>query len=549
MFKVDLCLNAQHVKTMSFSKALSIKEIIATDGISEDDVIAYKKDTEYIRSDKIIDSDSKLDCISYSSLEGHLIYQDTVIFILMKAFYRIYPQIKLVIEHSIGDGVYCEIFEEEIITAEDVETLKKEMMDIITSGIPIIRKEVTTMEAHEIFTRLNRDDIIKNLRLGSMEIYQCGKFYDYYLRQLAENTSFVNSFDIIYHSPGLILRFPRRGNREIIDKFILPRKIFETHQEHDKWLNILKVHNISSLNRAIRNYEVINLIQIEEALHEKKIVDIAARISWNKAARLVLIAGPSSSGKTSFAKRLSIQLLVNGIRPRVINMDDYFLPREFTPKKENGEYDFENINAINLQLLNDHLNDLLSGKEVDLPKYNFRKGTTGDSSRTLKLDTNDILIMEGIHGLNDVLTASIPYNHKVKVYVSALNNLNIDSHNRIRTSDSRRIRRIVRDNNFRGNSAEKTLMMWPSVRVGENKNIFPFQENADFMFNSILTYELGILKKYIVPNLQKISKFSPVYTEAKMLLQLFDNVEHIEDHFVPSNSILREFIGGSIYKY
>ncbi len=482
-------------------------------------------------------------------MEGHLIYQDTVIFILMKAFYRLFPQKKLVIEHSIGDGVFCEIFDEEIITADIVDALKQEMEDIIATKIPILRKEVSTMEAHEIFSKLNRDDVLKNLRLGTMEIYQCGNFHDYYLRQLAENTALVHSFDIIYQSPGLILRFPRRGDRDINDKFVLPRKIFETHQEHDKWLNILQVHNINSLNRAIRNYKIKDLIQIEEALHEKKIVDIAARVSWNKDAKLVLVAGPSSSGKTSFAKRLSIQLLVNGIRPQVIGMDDYFLPRQFTPVKENGEYDFESIKAINLELLNEHLNLLLKGEEVELPKYNFRKGTTVESHRKLKLQENEILIMEGIHGLNDILTESIPYNHKIKIYVSALNNLNIDSHNRIRTSDSRRIRRIVRDHNFRGHSAEKTLMMWQSVRIGENTNIFPFQENADFMFNSILTYELGVLKKYIVPNLQKISKFSPVFTEAKMLLMLFENVDDIDDHFVPTNSILREFIGGSIFKY
>jgi uridine kinase len=549
LYKVDLSLNAQHIKTMSFNKPLTVDAIVKSDGVSQNDIVAYKINTEYIRSDTVIGADSHLDCISFSSMEGHLIYQDTVIFILMKAFYRLYPQKKLVIEHSIGDGVFCEIFEELIVTADDVKALKKEMQDIIVAKIPIIRKEVTTMEAHEIFTNLQREDVVKNLKLGKMEIYQCGRFHDYYLRQLAENTSFVSSFDLIYHSPGLILRFPRMGNRSIKDKYIMPKMIFEAHQEHDKWLNILNVHNISALNRAIRNYEIVNLIQIEEALHEKKIVDIAARISWNKDAKIILIAGPSSSGKTSFAKRLSIQLKVNGVNPFIVNLDDYFLPRQFTPKKENGEFDFESISAINLELLNEHLNLMLAGEEVELPKYNFRKGTTVESHRKLKLGEKDILIMEGIHGLNDALTASVPYNHKIKIYVSALNNLNIDSHNRIRTSDSRRIRRIVRDNNFRGNSAEKTLMMWQSVRIGENKNIFPFQENADFMFNSILTYELGVLKKYIVPHLQKISKFSPVYTEAKMLLKLFTNVENIEDHFVPSNSILREFIGSSIFKY
>jgi len=548
LFNIDLSLNTQHIKTMTFDKALSVKDVIQSDGIAKENIVAYKKNSHFVRSDELINTDCKLDCISFDSIEGHLIYQDTAIFVLMKAFYNLFPQKRLVIEHSIGDGVFCETFDD-ILSLEDIENLSKEIDRIIDHKIPIIKKNISTIEVHDIFSRMNRDDVVKNLRLGSLEIYHCGKYYDYYLRHLAENTSVINSYEIIFHSPGLILRFPRRSNKEIIDKFRLPKKIFETHQEHDKWLNILNLHNVSALNRAIKNYDIVNLIQIEEALHEKKIVTIADRIAWNKTARIVLIAGPSSSGKTSFAKRLSIQLKVNGVNPCVINMDDYFLPRQFTPRKENGDYNFESIEAINLELLNKHLNALLAGEEVELPKYNFRKGITVESHKKLKLKEKDILIMEGIHGLNDALTASVPYNQKVKVYVSALNNLNIDSHNRIRTSDSRKIRRIIRDNNFRGHSAEKTLLMWPDVRAGENENIFPFQENADFMFNSILTYELGVLKKYIEPLIHKISKFSPVYTEAQMLIKLFDNIENIEDHFVPSNSIIREFIGGSIFKY
>jgi len=549
LFKIELSLNTHHLKTMTFVEPITVDGIVVSDGVSKENIVAYRIDADYVRSDKLIDFDTRLDCITFDSLEGHLIYQDTAIFLLMYAFYNLYPDKKLVIEHSIGDGVFCELFEEDIISSTDVEKLKAEIKRIVESGFPILKKEVTTLEAQDIFTRLKRDDVIKNLRLGKLHIYQCEEYYDYFLRHLAENTSIIKSIDIIYHSPGLILRFPRRGEKKIIDKFILQNKIFETHQEHDKWLNILNVHNISALNRAIRNYDIIDLIQIEEALHEKKILDIANKITWNQTAKIVLIAGPSSSGKTSFAKRLSIQLKVNGVNPQVVNMDDYFLPRQFTPRKEDGEYDFESIDAINRKLLNKHLNELLNGEEIILPKYNFKKGTTVESHKKLRLLENDILILEGIHGLNDVLTESVPFSHKVKVYVSALNNLNIDSHNRIRTSDSRKIRRIIRDNNFRGHSAEQTLLMWEDVRAGENKNIFPYQENADFMFNSILTYEFGVLKKYIEPLLRKISPYSAVYNEALMLLRLFGNIENIEDKFVPSNSILREFIGGSIFKY
>ena len=346
----------------------------------------------------------------------------------------------------------------------------------------------------------------------------------------------------------MILRFPRRSNRKIIDTFRLPKKLFETHQEHDKWLSILDVHNISSINRKIASYETTEMIQVEEALHEKKIIDIADKISWNKNARIALIAGPSSSGKTTFAARLSVQLKVNGVFPKVVNLDDYFLPRDKTPRKPDGEYDFESIKSIDLDLLNEHLNLLLQGKEIELPKYNFLVGIREKSNRKIKLNDGDILVMEGIHGLNDSLTSSVPFHQKVKIYVSALNNLNIDNHNRIRTSDSRKIRRIVRDFNYRGHNAEQTLLMWDDVRDGENKNIFPYQENADFMFNSILTYELGILKKHAEPLLRQISAYSKVYQDAQDLLQMFSHVDHIEDARVPSNSILREFIGKSIFR-
>lgn len=549
MFLVHLTLNGKHFKQINFSKPLSIRNLIDNDNIAEHDIIAYRTDYIYRNSGFVINQDTQLDCISYDSFIGHLIYQDTAIFILMMAYYKLFPDRKsLVIEHSVGDGVFCEVFDDDILKSKEIEILKKEMRKIINESMTIEKELVPSLTAARIFKEMNRDDILKNLTMDDVTIHKCGNYHDYYLRNLAENTSFVKEFDIIYHSPGLILRFPRKKNRKIIDKFKLPIKLFQTHQEHDKWLNILNVHNISSLNRAVKNYSITDIIQIEEALHEKKIIDIADKLSWNKNAKIALIAGPSSSGKTTFASRLSIQLKVNGINPKVINLDDYFLPRTETPRKRNGEYDFESIKSINLDLLNDHLNRLLMGEEIEPPKYNFLTGVSEKSYRKVKLDEGDILIMEGIHGLNDSLTSSVPFHQKVKIYVSALNNLNIDNHNRIRTSDSRKIRRIVRDFNYRGHTSEQTLTMWNDVREGEDKNIFPFQENADFMFNSILTYELGVLKKYIVPLLQEITEFSIVFQEAQDLLQLFNHIESIEDDQVPSNSILREFIGKSIFR-
>jgi len=551
LFKVDFKLDNKHWQTIALSNPASISEILTPEVIEEKGIIAYVNNKEYICSGEILLAVTSVNCITVNSVTGHLIYQDTTIFVLMKAFHRLFPaDRKLVVEHSVGDGVFCEVFDNYVITSRDVAALKREMQNIIEQKLPIVKITVPSLKAERIFRLLKRDDVMKNLKYGnSIDIYKCGKFFDYFLRQLAENSSAIKSYDIIYKSPGLILRFARRKYKKIIDDFVLPVQLFITHQEHDKWLNILNIHNVSALNRAIRNYTIVDLIQIEEALHENKIVDIANQIISNKKIKIVLISGPSASGKTTFAKRLSIQLRVNGIFPHVINMDNYFLPRNRTPKDGNGDLDFENLQAVDTKLLNKHLQILLKGQEIEIPKYNFVTGKTESSHRKLRLRESDILLLEGIHGLNEKLTESIPFNQKLKIYVSALNNLNIDAHNRIKTSDSRKIRRVVRDHKFRNHRAEQTLLLWDRVRAGESRNIFPFQENADLMFNSILTYEIAVLKKYIEPLLKGISPYSPIYMESRSILKLFEHIESIEDDIVPNNSILREFIGGSIFKY
>ena len=550
LFKVELKINGEHYKTLALAKPLSIKKIIEDIDLESCQIMTCKIDYEYAKLNDIISDDVRLDCICTNSSEGYLIYQNTLIFVMVKAFYNLFTQnLKFVIEHSVGAGVFGEVFEGYIITAEDVKKLKTEMQKIIKLKLPIEKLTVSPIEAEKIFNKLNRDDVIKNLKFENIDIYKCEDYYDYFLSELADNTGILKNFDIVFHAPGIILRFPERESLEINGNFSFPRKLFSAHQEHDKWLNILQVHNVNSLNRAGNDYKLTELIQIEEALHEKKIVDFANQISHNNDVKIILIAGPTSSGKTSFAKRLSIQLRVNGIFPELIEMDHYFLPRHLSPQKENGEYDFEALNAIDLDLLNADLQSVLKGKEVRIPKFNFITGKSEKSYQKIKLDKNEILIFEGIHGLNDNLTFSVPFNQKIKIYVSALNNLNIDAHNRIPTTDSRKFRRIIRDYNFRGYSAEQTLERWDSIRAGEGENIYPFQENADMMFNSTLTYELGVLKKYIVPLLQDISKYSSVYLEAKRLLKMLSHFSNIPDDLVPSNSILREFIGGSIFKY
>ncbi|MEA2095075.1 MAG: nucleoside kinase [Candidatus Cloacimonadota bacterium] len=549
MFTVNIKIDGENYKKIAFAKPLDIKKILKENIENKEKIIACKINNKFVNYKTVINSETILEGISRYTTAGDAIYKNTSIFILCKAFSSIFENDnKLVIEHSIGDGIYAEIIDY-TFSEKEINQISQEMQNIIDGEMPIEKVEVTSSEAEEIITKQNRDDILKHISHNTIKLHKCGDFYDYLIGQTADNTNKIQSFEIVYHAPGLILRFPNKHSNKINGEFKLSRKLFATHQEHDKWLSILGVHFVNAINIAVKNYKITDLIQVEEALHEKKIIDIAKHIARKDDTKLVLIAGPSSSGKTSFAKRLSIHLRVNGIRPYILGMDDYFLPRNLTPKKENGDFDFENINSLDLELLNSDLQKLLNGKEIKLPKYNFRQGIRESSHKKMQLKENEILIMEGIHGLNDVLSSSVPFNQKLRIYVSALNNLNIDAHNRIPTTDSRKMRRLVRDYNYRGHSGEQTFEMWDAVREGENKNIFPFQENADFMFNSILTYELGVLKKYILPILHSITEYSPHYSEALRLWKIVEHIYNIPDDIVPNNSILREFIGGSIFNY
>jgi len=336
---------------------------------------------------------------------------------------------------------------------------------------------------------------------------------------------------------------------KISEPFKLSKKVFALHQEHDKWLDILRVHNIYDINRLIDAYDISQFILVEEALHEKKIAEIAADIVLHEDIKIILIAGPSSSGKTTFAKRLSVQLQASKAKPIVIGMDDYFLNRDRTPRKEDGDYDFESIHSIDLEYLNMQLSQLLNGEQIELPHYDFTRGLRRPSNNYVKMEKDNVIIMEGIHGLNDELTASIPENRKAKIYISALNQLNIDNHNRIPTTDCRLLRRIIRDHQYRGYSAEETLSRWQDVRDGEEKNIFPYQENSTYMFNSSLTYELGVLKKHACKMLLSVPSTSSAYTEARRLLRLLAHCRDIADALVPYNSIIREFTNGSIFRY
>ena len=555
MLKVEILKNSKHYKQIGFSKPITINDILKEENIKQEERIGFKLNgTSFVNEQHLLDKDSKLDLISTKTIEGNRIYQDTAVFILTKAFENIFPEeSNIIVEHSIGDGIFCEVFNYKELTQDDLDLLKAEMQKIVEHDLPIEKEVLEEREAEDIFFELGRKDLLKYFKYvpkgTKIHIYRCGRYYDQFIRPLADRTSSLKSFDLILEKPGFIIQLPNRNTGILKKKFKLSRKLFKMNQEHDKWLNILNVHNVSALNKINLSQKLINMISVEEALHENKITKIVDKIIKRKNVKLILIAGPSSSGKTTFAKRLGIQLQVAGLIPLIIGMDDYFLPRTHTPRKEDGSFDFESIGSLDLKLLNHDLSKLLEGEEIVLPRYNFVKGTQEKSKHRVKLDKKNIIIMEGIHGLNDVLTKDIQKKFKFKIYVSAINQLNIDDHNRIPTTDNRLIRRIVRDKNFRGYSAEETMERWEDVRIGEEKNIFPFQENADEMFNSGLTYELAILKNYALRYLENVSEYSSMYLEAQRLILLLQHFENIDENLVPKNSIIKEFIGGSIFDY
>ncbi len=552
--KADIRLNGTKHTLLELDEPRTISALITETAIDKSRILSYKIDhTQHVNEDYLIDRETLINCICFEHPEGMRIYQDSAIYILAKAFYNVFgSQHTMVIEHSIGDGVYGEVFNTERFTEQDCARIKQEMLTIVENDIPIEPIDVKPSEAYNIFSTMGRRDIIKNITQTYQErvrVYRCGKYYDCFIRPLADRTGKIKVFDLIFHAPGFLLRFPSGKACNICLPFSFPRKLFRLHQEHDKWLSILNVHYINDLNVLTQDYDISQFILVEEALHEKKIAEIASEIVKNKDLKIILIAGPSSSGKTTFAKRISVQLQACKAKPIVLGMDDYFLPRDQTPRKENGEYDFESIHALDLPYLNQQLTMLLRGDQVEIPRYDFRKGVRKRTNHVVKLALDNIIIIEGIHGLNEQLTASIPAANKVKIYISALNQLNIDNHNRIPTTDCRLIRRIVRDYQYRGYTAEETITRWRDVRDGEEVNIFPYQENADFMFNSSLTYELGVLKKHAWKLLLSVSKTSTAYMESRRLLSLLSHIYDIPDALVPYNSIIREFTNGSIFRY
>lgn len=480
-------------------------------------------------------------------------YLRTLEFVLIKAVLDLYPEAKITIEHSLSKGIFGEIYKNTPLTEYEVEKIKIKMQDLVDKDLPIKKVIIKREEAIKIFNEYGMFDKVRLLNQISLEyvnIYELEGRFDYFYGGMAESTGILKLFEVSYYEPGFLLKYPTVSSPNVIPEFIDHKKLANIFYETEQWGNILHAGDVGLLNEKIESGEMSDFIKVVEALHEKKIAYIADMVSDKKSLKLVLIAGPSSSGKTTFSKRLGIQLRVNGLIPVPISLDDYFLNREYSPRDEFGNYDFESINALDLELFNLHLGKLLNGESVNLPKFNFKTGCREWSNEEISLPQSGIIIIEGIHGLNEKLTSSINSENKFKIYISALTQLNLDDHNRIATTDLRILRRIVRDSLTRGYSAEDTLKMFPSVKRGEEKNIFVFQEESDVMFNSALVYELCVLKKFAFEELDKIKEDSNEYYEANRLKSFLKFFKEVDTKLVPENSILREFIGGScFYKY
>ncbi|MBU9907668.1 nucleoside kinase [Prevotella copri] len=490
--------------------------------------------------------------LDMTSSSGSRAYTRTLFFVLCKAVQDIYPATDVVIDIPVSNGFYVDIRLGRPVVDEDVNIIRRRMQEIIDARMPIRRFTVPTEEAVALFQEKGDVEKVKLLKTsGSIytTYYKIGDYVDYYYGTLLTNTSQLYLFGLEKYYDGMLLRIPSLKNPDVLGEMTRQDKMFEIFKEHHRWQSILGIRTIGDFNQAIDANHATDIINISEALQEKKIAKIAEEIASRKGVKLVLLAGPSSSGKTTSCKRLSIQLAVNGLKPLQISLDDYFVDREKTPKDASGEYDYESIYALDLDLINEQFNALFRGEEVELPKYDFQSGKSKKSGNRLKMTDNNVLVVEGIHALNPELTAHIPQEQIFRVYASALTTILLDNHNYIPTTDNRLLRRIIRDNKYRGVSAQETIHRWPSVRAGENKWIFPFQENADAMLNTAMLYELAVIKMQAEPLLQQVPENCEEYAEAYRLLKFLKYFKGIPYNNLPPTSLLREFLGGSSFHY
>ena len=497
----------------------------------------HKKDVEFL---------------DMTSGSGSRNYTRSVFFVLCKAVQDIWPKSHVVIDIPVSNGYYCDLRIGRPVTEEDVAKVKARMDEIIAAAMPICRHESVTEKAIKLFSDLGDTAKVKLLQTTGRlytTYYEIDGYYDFYYGSLLTNTKQIYLYGLDKYYDGMLLRIPTTKDPSILPEMIRQDKLFEIFKEHHHWQDVMEIRTVGDFNNAVATDHSIDLINISEALQEKKIAHIADEIAKRKGVKLILLAGPSSSGKTTTCKRLSIQLIANGLRPLQISLDDYFVDRELSPRDEKGDYDFESIHALNLKLINEQFNALFNGEEVELPRYDFPTGKSVKSGNKLKMEDNNVLVVEGIHALNPELTAQIPEKLKYRVYVSALTTILLDDHNYIPTTDNRLLRRIIRDYKYRGVDARETIRRWPSVRAGENKWIFPFQENADVMFNSAMLFELAVIKQQAEPLLEQVPENCPEYSEAYRLLKFLKYIKPIPNTDIPPTSLLRGFLGGSSFKY
>ena len=497
-----------------------------------------------------------IEFLDITSASGMRTYVRSLCFVLVKAVEELYPEGSISLEHPVSKGYYCNLHLDRSIGLDDVMRIKQKMQEIIHADIPYLRTECHTEEVVRLFRQRGMLDKAKLLETSGQlysYYYRLGDTVDYYYGSLVPSTGYLHLFDLVKYYDGLLLRIPSRSNPNKLEELVKQEKMLEVFQEYHRWNQILGISTVGDFNIACNSGHATDLINVSEALQEKKIARIADEITHRnengERVKLVLISGPSSSGKTTFSKRLSIQLMTNGMRPYPISLDDYFVNREDTPLDENGKHDFESLYALDLPFFEKQLKALLAGEEVELPRFNFTSGKREMSGKKLRVDEHMILILEGIHALNPALTPNIPAANKYKIYVSALTTILLDNHNYIPTTDNRLLRRIIRDYKYRNYSAEETIARWPSVRAGEDKWIFPYQEYADAMFNSALLFELAVLKENVEPVLRKVPNSCPEYSEAHRLLRFLSYFTPVQDKELPPTSLLREFLGGSSFNY
>lgn len=515
-------------------------------------ILACKINNEVKSLNEELQENDQIEFVDLSKRDGGRIYSRGLLFIMTMAFEELYPNLHLNINHQISNDIFCDICEQEP-TEEMLEKLQNRMREIVDKNLVIQKREMSREEAEE-FLQKNPSDTAVRLQLeikdkDYVSLYFCEGYSNYFYGIMPPSTGYIQKFELMKYQDGFFIRYPNKSTPTIIQPFKDSKKLYATMQDYEDIFRAIGVTTLEKTNQIIREGRGKELILTSEALHEKKISQIADAIAKDKNKKMILIAGPSSSGKTTFAKRLGVQLRLNGLKPKTISVDNYFVEREDTPRDENGKYDFEALEAIDLDLFNRDLKALLEGKEVKMPTFDFKDGHKYYKGDTLQLADDEILVIEGIHCLNNQLTPSIPASQKFKIYISALTVLNIDYYNRITTTDTRIIRRTVRDYKFRGYTAQDTLESWHSVARGEEKNIFPFQEQADMMFNSSLIYEIHALRNSALPLFEKITNDSPEYAEAKRLSRFLKYFEPLAIDDIPRNSLLREFLGDSIFQY